>query len=82
ISLPLAALLAVLLVSLRASPYRAVRWTTTALIEIFRGLPVVLMMFFAILMLPGSTALTAVVFGLVIYNGAVFAEILRAGIAA
>lgn len=82
IALPLAALLAVVLVSLRSSPLRPVRWVVTAVTEIFRGLPVVLVMFFGILMLPGATPLVAVVFGLVLYNAAVFAEILRAGIAA
>jgi glutamate transport system permease protein len=49
-------------------------------IEVFRGLPVVLMIFF------GSLALDlpifrAVVFGLILYNSAVLCEILRAGIA-
>lgn len=82
ISLPLALLLAVVLVSLRASPVRAVRWIVAGVIEVFRALPVVLVMLFGILVLPGATPLTAVVFGLVVYNGAVFAEILRAGIAA
>ncbi|MGP9537848.1 amino acid ABC transporter permease [Brachybacterium sp. AOP43-C2-M15] len=82
IALPLAALLAVLLVSLRASPIVPVRWLVTGVTEVLRGLPVVLMMFFGILVLPGATQLTAVVFGLVLYNAAVFAEILRAGIAA
>lgn len=81
-ALPLAALLAVVLVSLRASTIAPVRWLVTGVIEVFRGLPVVLMMFFAILVLPGATPLIAVVFGLVVYNGAVFAEILRAGIKA
>ncbi|MFC0675517.1 amino acid ABC transporter permease [Brachybacterium hainanense] len=82
ISLPLALALAVVLVSLRASPFRAVRWLIAAVIEVFRALPVVLVMLFGILVLPGASPLVAVVFGLSIYNGAVFAEILRAGIAA
>ncbi|MEE1618823.1 amino acid ABC transporter permease [Brachybacterium sp. J153] len=82
IALPLAALLAVLLVSLRSSPIAPVRWLVTGVIEVFRGLPVVLVMFFGILVLPGATQLFAVVFGLVLYNAAVFAEILRAGITA
>ncbi|MEE1649208.1 amino acid ABC transporter permease [Brachybacterium sp. J144] len=82
IALPLAALLAVLLVSLRSSPIAPVRWLVTGMIEVFRGLPVVLVMFFGILVLPGATQLFAVVFGLVLYNAAVFAEILRAGITA
>ncbi|MFC7373889.1 MULTISPECIES: amino acid ABC transporter permease [unclassified Brachybacterium] len=82
IALPLAALLAVVLVSVRASPIAPLRWLATGIIEIFRGLPVVLVMFFGILVLPGATPLMAVVFGLVLYNSAVFAEILRAGITA
>jgi glutamate transport system permease protein len=82
IALPLAALLAVVLVSVRASPIAPLRWLATAVIEVFRGLPVVLMMFFGILVLPGASPLMAVVFGLVLYNSAVFAEILRAGITA
>lgn len=82
ISLPLAVLLAVILVSLRSSPIPALRWVTAALIEVFRALPVVLVMLFGVLVLPGASPLIAVVFGLTVYNGAVFAEILRAGIAA
>jgi glutamate transport system permease protein len=49
-------------------------------IELFRGLPVILLMFFAALALDFSI-FRAVVFGLVFYNSAVLAEILRAGIA-
>lgn len=80
ISLPLAMILAVLLVSLRAAPWAPVRWLASAVIEVFRALPVVLVMLFGILVLPGASPLMAVVFGLVVYNAAVFAEILRAGI--
>jgi glutamate transport system permease protein len=82
IALPLAAILAVLLVSLRSAPFAPVRWVMAAVIEVLRSLPVVLVMFFAILVIPGFDSLQSVVFGLVVYNGAVFAEILRAGIAA
>ena len=49
-------------------------------IELFRGLPVILLMFFAALALDFSI-FRAVVFGLVLYNTAVLSEILRAGIA-
>ncbi|UEJ83683.1 amino acid ABC transporter permease [Brachybacterium halotolerans subsp. kimchii] len=82
ISLPLAMILAILLVSLRSAPWRGLRWLASAVIEIFRALPVVLVMLFGILVLPGASPLVAVVFGLVVYNAAVFAEILRAGISA
>lgn len=80
IALPIALVLAVLLVSLRSSPFKPLVWLVSALIEVFRGLPVVLVMLFAILVVPGATPLFAVVFGLVVYNSAVFAEIIRAGI--
>lgn len=82
ISLPLAMILAILLVSLRSAPWRGLRWLASAVIEVFRALPVVLVMLFGILVLPGASPLVAVVFGLVVYNAAVFAEILRAGISA
>lgn len=82
ISLPLAMALAVALVSLRSAPFAVVRWVVAAVIEVFRSLPVVLMMLFSLLVIPGFGPLHSVVFGLVVYNGAVFAEILRAGIAA
>ena len=48
-------------------------------IELFRGLPVILLMFFSSLALDVSI-FRAVVLGLVLYNTAVIAEILRAGI--
>ena len=44
-------------------------------------MPVLLMMFFGLLAL-GLSAFGAVVFGLVLYNGAIVAEILRAGLVA
>ncbi|RCK71396.1 amino acid ABC transporter permease [Desertihabitans brevis] len=81
IAAPIALLLGTLGVSLRRSTLRPVRWATTVVIELFRGLPVVLMMFF-ILLVFGVSPLWAVVAGLVLYNTAIFAEILRAGLAA
>ncbi|WP_084040352.1 amino acid ABC transporter permease [Demequina sp. NBRC 110053] len=49
--------------------------------ELARGLPVLLLMFLAKLVF-GWSPLWSVVFGLVVYNAAVVAEILRAGLAA
>lgn len=63
----------------RMSQSTAVRTPAAVTIELFRGLPVVLLMFFAAVVLPVSI-FWAVVVGLVIYNSAVVAEILRAGI--
>ncbi|TDC57053.1 amino acid ABC transporter permease [Jiangella ureilytica] len=63
----------------RMSGTRLVRVPVTTVVEFFRGLPVVLLMFFGVFALELSF-FWGVVFGLVIYNSAIFAEILRAGI--
>jgi glutamate transport system permease protein len=57
-----------------------IRLPTTVVIEFFRGLPVVLMMFFGVIAI-GLPIFWGVVFGLVVYNSAIIAEILRAGVA-
>ncbi|WP_026875597.1 amino acid ABC transporter permease [Jiangella gansuensis] len=71
--------LGLILAVLRMSTSRLVRWPVTTVVEFFRGLPVVLLMFFGVFAL-GLSFYWGVVFGLVIYNSAIFAEILRAGI--
>jgi glutamate transport system permease protein len=63
----------------RMSEHAWVRVPAAVGIEAFRGLPVVLLIFFGALALDFSI-FTAVVFGLVLYNTAVIAEILRAGL--
>ncbi|MGH8893089.1 MAG: amino acid ABC transporter permease [Actinomycetes bacterium] len=68
-----------LLAVARMSESRWVRVPAAVGIELFRGLPVVLLMFFAALALDFSI-FNAVVLGLVLYNTAVIAEILRAGL--
>jgi glutamate transport system permease protein len=75
----LAGVLAVVLAVLRMSRNGFVRRTTAVVIELFRGLPVVLLMLAGALLLPVSL-FWAVVIGLTIYNAAVMGEILRAGI--
>ncbi|HEU4911593.1 MAG TPA: amino acid ABC transporter permease [Actinomycetes bacterium] len=75
IAMPAGALLAIA----RMSESRWVRSTAAVWIEAFRGLPVVLLMFFLALGFDFSI-FNAVVGGLVLYNTAVFAEILRAGL--
>ncbi|MGH8938494.1 MAG: ABC transporter permease subunit, partial [Actinomycetes bacterium] len=67
-----------LLAVARMSESRWVRVPAAVGIELFRGLPVVLLMFFAALAHDFSI-FNAVVLGLVLYNTAVIAEILRAG---
>ena len=61
-----------------------VRWLTTVFVEFFRGLPLVLLIFFCALGLPtyglDFSVFWYVAIGLIIYNGAVLGEIFRAGI--
>lgn len=75
----IAAAVGVTLAILRMSHVRWVRKPITGIIELFRGLPVVLLMFFGVIGL-GLPFFWAVVFGLVLYNSAIIAEILRAGV--
>jgi len=75
----LAAVVGLALAVLRLSTNRVVRGVTAVVVELFRGLPVVLLMFFAVVAL-GLPILHGVVCGLTIYNAAIVSEILRAGI--
>jgi glutamate transport system permease protein len=71
--------LGLLLCLLRISDVAAIRIPTRIVLEFLRGMPVVLMMLFVLLVF-GTNQFIAVVAGLVLYNSAVFAEIIRAGI--
>ncbi len=78
---------AVVFAAARLSDHRVVRIPAGAVVEFFRGTPVLILIFFAQFgagSLLGLTvpALAAVVFGLTLYNGSVIAEILRAGVRA
>lgn len=79
LAMPLAGVLALVLVIVRTAPRRAVRTPATGLIELFRGLPVLVLMMFGYFVF-GFSPFASVVFGLVIYNAAIVAEILRAGL--
>ena len=75
----------------RLSDHRAIRWVCGVVVEFFRSIPVLLLIFF-ILAGPGVINIAfgrvpvpippfvAVVGGLMFYNGAVLAEVFRAGI--
>ncbi|GJF30547.1 glutamate ABC transporter permease [Kitasatospora sp. NE20-6] len=83
VALPLGALFGIA----RLSDHRWVRGASGTLVEFFRAIPVLILMLFANAayseftdVSPGSRPLYAVVTGLVLYNGAVLAEIVRAGI--
>ncbi|MDQ0849439.1 glutamate transport system permease protein [Arthrobacter sp. B3I9] len=71
--------LGLMLCLLRISDLAAIRIPTRIVLEFLRGMPVVLMMLFVLLVF-GTNQFIAVVAGLVLYNSAVFAEIIRAGI--
>ena len=81
VAAPLALVAGLLLALLRTARTAWLRLPAVLIIELFRGLPVLLMMFFGFIGF-GWDAFTAVVFGLAVYNMAVIAEILRAGLAA
>ncbi|MGU3294376.1 amino acid ABC transporter permease [Williamsia sp. M5A3_1d] len=71
----------------RLSEHRAVRWISGGVVEIFRAIPVLILMIFAYYLFAQyavfpsqQLAFAAVVTGLTLYNGSVIAEILRSGI--
>jgi glutamate transport system permease protein len=66
---------------MRSSTITWVRIPTAWLIEFLRGMPVLLMMLF-ILLIASTGAFWAVVIALILYNGTLIGEILRAGLVA
>ncbi|MFF5563789.1 amino acid ABC transporter permease [Streptomyces sp. NPDC012623] len=63
----------------RLSEHRPVRWIATVLVEFFRAMPVLVMIFFIFVALKVQ-ALPALVAGLTLYNGSVLAEVFRTGV--
>lgn len=87
VSIVLALLLGFVLGVGRLSHKRGVRWTCSVFVEFFRAVPVLIMMIFAYFLFatydvfPSKyLALAGVITGLTLYNGAVIAEIVRAGV--
>jgi glutamate transport system permease protein len=87
ISIVLAGILGILLGVGRLSTNSAVRWLSATVVEFFRAVPVLIMMIFSYSLyalydvFPSKQlALAGVVTGLTLYNGAVIAEIVRAGV--
>lgn len=74
-----ALILAVLLAFGRLAASPVIRVPVTILLEFFRGMPLLLMMLF-ILLVASTGAFAAVVIALIVYNGAILGEALRAGI--
>lgn len=79
----LALVVGVVFALLRLSPKKVVSVPGTIVLEFFRGVPVLLLIF-AMFLLFGNEigSFWSVVFGLTLYNGMVLAEIIRAGILA
>lgn len=73
--------LAVLFALMRLSHRKVISASAGVLLEIFRGLPV-LILIFAIFFILKVEAFWAVTLGLTVYNGMVMAEIIRAGLQA
>jgi glutamate transport system permease protein len=87
ISIVLAGVLGLLLGAGRLSKVAALRWVCSVVVEFFRAVPVLLMMLFTFalystnnLFPPSQLSLAAVVTALTLYNGAVIAELVRAGV--
>ncbi|GGW79352.1 amino acid ABC transporter permease [Streptomyces lucensis JCM 4490] len=68
-----------LLAAGRLSDHRPVRWAATLVVEFFRAMPVLVMIFFIFVALKAQP-LTALVAGLTLYNGSVLAEVFRTGV--
>ena len=73
--------LGLLLCLLRISDAAFIRIPVRVLLEFLRGMPVVLMMLF-ILLVASTGAFWAVVIALILYNGTLIGEALRAGLVA
>lgn len=79
----LALLLGALLAAGRLSEHAPVRAVSRLVVELFRALPLLLLIFFAFYLSKGAISpFAAVVIGLTLYNGSVLAEVFRAGILA
>jgi glutamate transport system permease protein len=65
----------------RLSEHRPVRWVSTLVVEFFRAMPLLVMIFFIFVAMKVQP-LWALVAGLTLYNGSVLAEVFRAGILA
>jgi polar amino acid transport system permease protein len=69
----------------RVSPYRAIRWPVTAAVFVVRGIPLLMVIFWAYFFLPSLTGhkteqFSTMLMALVLFDGVYLAEIVRAGI--
>ncbi|MFI9050909.1 amino acid ABC transporter permease [Streptomyces sp. NPDC053427] len=63
----------------RLSEHAVIRWVSTVVVEFFRAMPVLVMIFFIYVALKVAP-LPALVAGLTLYNGSVLAEVFRTGV--
>jgi len=81
VAIALAVAFGALFASGRLSNHAAIRWPSIVVIEFFRAVPLLLLIFFLFLGFGGPLGtFWALVLGLMLYNGSVLAEIFRAGI--
>lgn len=79
----LALVFGVVLAAGQLSDHRVLRWPSVAVVQLFRGLPLLLLIFALFFASGGAiTVFWSLVLGLVLYNGSVLAEIFRAGVLA
>jgi polar amino acid transport system permease protein len=69
----------------RVSVFRAIRWPVTALVFVVRGIPLLMVIFWAYFFLPSVTGVktdqfSTMLMALVLFDGVYLAEIVRAGI--
>jgi polar amino acid transport system permease protein len=69
----------------RVSPFRAIRWPVTTLVYVVRGIPLLMVIFWAYFFLPSITGVktdqfTTMLISLVVFDSVYLAEIVRAGI--
>ncbi len=65
----------------RLSDHRWLRWPATVVVELFRAIPLVIMIFLMYYGLTdGKEKLWSLAIGLMLYNGSVLAEVFRAGV--
>ena len=85
ISLVLATVLGLVLALMRMSRFRTLRWFSAAYVWVFRGLPALVILFFAFFWLGNSlgwSPFQSAILGLAASSGAYKAEIIRAGLLA
>ncbi len=87
IGLGLAFPLSIALALCRISPWVVLRWPSTVLVHVVRGIPLVMLVFWSYFLVPvligrPTSAFTTLVVTLVIYQAAYMSEIVRAGIEA